>query len=227
MMQSKWGPAILAATLLGGTPTLSAAADEQAADENADLYYYLGTIYGRDMSQMNLTKAEIDMVLQGISDAASGEAAEFDDKAYGPRLQALLTSKQETLAADEKALSQQYVSQMAEEPGAVTTDSGLVIRELEAGVGGSPTAESTVKAHYHGTLRDGTVFDSSVQRGEPLEISLQRVIPCWTEGIALMKEGGKSKLTCPSSIAYGDRGSGPIPGGAALTFEVQLLQIVN
>lgn len=227
MIQIKWGPTLLAAALFAGIPALAAAADDAAEGDNADLYYYLGTIYGRDMSRMNLSKAEIEMVLQGVGDAARGEAAEYDDQVYGPRLQALLNGKQEALAADEKALSAAYVSRMAGEPGAVTTESGLVIREITAGTGSSPTAQSTVKAHYHGTLRDGTVFDSSVQRGEPLEISLQRVIPCWTEGIAMMKEGGKSKLTCPSSIAYGDRGSGPIPGGAALTFEVELLQIVN
>ncbi len=227
MIHMKWRPTLLAAALFAGVPALAGAADDAAEGDNADLYYYLGTIYGRDMSRMNLSKAEIEMVLQGVGDAARGKAAEYDDQVYGPRLQALLNGKQEALAADEKVLSAEYVSQMAGEPGAVTTESGLVIREITAGTGASPSAQSTVKAHYHGTLRDGTVFDSSVQRGEPLEISLQRVIPCWTEGIALMKEGGKSKLTCPSSIAYGDRGSGPIPGGAALTFEVELLQIVN
>ena len=100
--------------------------------------------------------------------------------------------------------------------------------ETKAGTGKQPTAASTVKAHYHGTLRDGSVFDSSVERGQPLEIGLNQVIPCWTEGIAMMKEGGKARLTCPSSIAYGERGSpGGIPPNAALTFEVELIEVVN
>ena len=86
----------------------------------------------------------------------------------------------------------------------------------------------TVKVHYHGTLRDGSVFDSSVDRGTPAQFSLNRVIPCWTEGVGMMKVGGKSKLVCPSVIAYGERGAPPkIPGNAALTFEVELIEIVS
>jgi hypothetical protein len=88
-------------------------------------------------------------------------------------------------------------------------------------------ADSTVKAHYHGTLRDGSVFDSSVDRGEPFTSSLARVIPCWREAIPTIKEGGKSKITCPAEVAYGERGSGAIPGGAALTFEVELIEVVE
>jgi len=81
--------------------------------------------------------------------------------------------------------------------------------------------------HYHGTLRDGTVFDSSVARGTPAEFPLNRVIACWTEGVAMMKEGGKSKLVCPPDIAYGDRGTRSIKGGSVLTFEVELIEIVQ
>ncbi len=91
--------------------------------------------------------------------------------------------------------------------------------------GENPTATSTVRVHYHGTLRDGTVFDSSVQRGEPISFPLNGVIPCWTEGVLKIKVGGKAKLVCPSDTAYGDQGSGSIPGGAALAFEVELLAI--
>ena len=81
--------------------------------------------------------------------------------------------------------------------------------------------------HYHGTLRDGTVFDSSIERGQPAEFPLNRVIPCWTEGVAMMKVGGKSRLVCPSEIAYKDRATGKIPPGAALAFDVELLEILK
>ncbi len=111
--------------------------------------------------------------------------------------------------------------------GPVTTSSGLVYEELLAGQGESPSISSVVKAHYHGTLADGTVFDSSVDRGDPLVIPLNRVIQCWQEGIPMMKTGGKAKLTCPAAIAYGDRGVGAIPAGATLSFEVELLEIVR
>ena len=94
------------------------------------------------------------------------------------------------------------------------------------GSGASPSATDKVKVHYHGTLRDGTVFDSSVERNSPAEFPRNRVIPCWTEGVAKMKVGGKSRLVCPAEIAYGDRSTGRIPGGAALSFEVELIEIV-
>jgi FKBP-type peptidyl-prolyl cis-trans isomerase len=107
-------------------------------------------------------------------------------------------------------------------------DSGVVIEEMAPGSGDEPQASDTVRVHYHGTLRDGTVFDSSVERGQPASFALNRVIPCWTEGLQKIKVGGKSRLTCPPDTAYGDRGAGPkIPPGAALVFEVELLEIVN
>ena len=115
---------------------------------------------------------------------------------------------------------------MSKEPGAVRSASGVIYIPVTVGTGASPKADSTVKVHYHGTLRDGSVFDSSVQRGEPISFPLNGVIPCWTEGVQKMKVGGKAKLVCPSETAYGDRGQGPkIPGGAALMFEVELLGI--
>ena len=125
------------------------------------------------------------------------------------------------------AQADDYLDAMAAEEGAVTTSSGLVYRELRAGDGASPSVRNTVKAHYHGTLADGTVFDSSVERGEPLALPLTRVIKCWQEGIPMMKVGGKAKLTCPSDIAYGNRGAGAIPPGATLTFEVELIEILR
>ncbi|RYG09738.1 MAG: FKBP-type peptidyl-prolyl cis-trans isomerase [Burkholderiales bacterium] len=114
----------------------------------------------------------------------------------------------------------------AKEPGAVVTASGLVYRSLKEGAGTSPKATDTVKVHYKGTFPDGREFDSSYQRNEPTEFPLNRVIPCWTEGVQRMKVGGKAKLTCPSAIAYGTRGAGGvIPPNATLHFEIELLAI--
>jgi len=107
----------------------------------------------------------------------------------------------------------------------VTTDSGLVIRELLLGRGAQPTKGSRVKVHYTGTLRDGAIFDSSVARGQPLETRLDKVIPCWSEAIPMMRVGGKARITCPPDLAYGTRGNRGIPGGAALSFEVELLEV--
>ena len=114
----------------------------------------------------------------------------------------------------------------AKEPGAVVTASGLVFRSLKDGTGASPTASDKVKVHYRGTFLDGKEFDSSYKRGEPIEFPLNGVIKCWTEGVQRIKVGGKAKLTCPASIAYGERGAGGvIPPNATLQFEVELLGI--
>jgi FKBP-type peptidyl-prolyl cis-trans isomerase FkpA len=119
-----------------------------------------------------------------------------------------------------------YLDKAAAEPGAKKTSSGLVYRELRPGTGASPKATDTVKVHYRGTLTDGKEFDSSYARNEPAEFPLNRVIPCWTEGVQMMKVGGKSRLVCPSNNAYGENGAPPeIPGGATLVFEIELLGI--
>ena len=114
----------------------------------------------------------------------------------------------------------------AKEEGAVVTASGLVYRSLKDGSGPSPAAKDKVKVHYRGTFPDGKEFDSSYKRGEPIEFPLSGVIKCWTEGVQRMKVGGKAKLTCPASVAYGERGAGSvIPANATLLFEVELLGI--
>jgi FKBP-type peptidyl-prolyl cis-trans isomerase FkpA len=108
----------------------------------------------------------------------------------------------------------------------VTTASGLVYQSIKEGSGASPSASDTVKVHYRGTLANGTEFDSSYKRNEPAAFPLSRVIKCWTEGVQMMKPGGKARLTCPPAIAYGDRGAGGvIPPNATLTFEIELLEI--
>jgi FKBP-type peptidyl-prolyl cis-trans isomerase FkpA len=108
------------------------------------------------------------------------------------------------------------------------TASGLIYESLKDGTGQQPTAEATVQVNYRGTLADGTEFDSSYKRGQPASFPLNRVIPCWTEGVTKMKEGGKAKLTCPPNIAYGARGAGSaVPPNATLTFEVELLKVMR
>ncbi len=114
----------------------------------------------------------------------------------------------------------------AKEAGALTTASGLVFRSTQDGTGPNPAASDTVRVHYRGTFADGREFDSSFKRGQPIEFPLDRVIPCWTEGVQRMKVGGKARLTCPSRIAYGARGAPPvIPPDTTLIFEVELLGI--
>ena len=116
----------------------------------------------------------------------------------------------------------------AKEAGAVTSPSGLIYRSLKEGNGANPKATEVVRVHYRGTFPDGKEFDSSYARNQPAEFPLNRVIPCWTEGVQKMKPGGKAKLTCPPAIAYGERGApGAIPPNATLQFEVELLGTVS
>jgi FKBP-type peptidyl-prolyl cis-trans isomerase FkpA len=127
------------------------------------------------------------------------------------------------------ALAQNDFAQLAaKEPGARVTASGLVFRSLQDGQGASPVATDKVKVHYRGTFPDGKEFDSSFKRNQPIDFPLNAVIPCWTEGVQLMKVGGKAKLTCPPAIAYGARGAGGvIPPNATLQFEVELIAIAG
>ena len=130
------------------------------------------------------------------------------------------------LAAQAQAQADPALAAAAREAGAVVTPSGLVYRSLKDGSGASPTAADTVKVHYRGTFPDGREFDSSYKRNEAAQFPLGGVIPCWTEGVQKMKVGGKARLTCPASIAYGSRGAGgSIPPNATLHFEVELLEI--
>ena len=134
------------------------------------------------------------------------------------------------LALPAAALAQSDpLARAAAEAGAVVTESGLVFRSLREGKGASPAATDTVRVHYRGTLPAGKEFDSSYSRGQPAEFPLNRVIKCWTEGVQRMKVGAKAKLTCPSQIAYGERGAGGglIPPNATLNFEVELLGIAG
>lgn len=142
-----------------------------------------------------------------------------------------LREKQQA-AAQEKAeqnveKGKEYMAENADKEGVETTESGIQYKVLEQGDGKSPAAEDTVKVHYKGTLIDGTVFDSSYDRGEPATFPLNRVIPGWTEGVQLMQEGGKYEFVIPPELAYGERATGAITPNSTLIFEVELLEVVQ
>ncbi len=193
--------------------------------EDDKVIYAFGAMLGTRFAEpLQLTPGEIEMLKKGITDTASGGKPAFPVEEYGPKLDALVKARAAARAGGEKAKAQAFRDQAAQEQGAVKTPSGLVYKSLKAGSGKSPSATDTVSVHYHGTLTDGKVFDSSVERGQPAEFPLNGVIPCWTEGVQRMKVGEKAKLVCPSDIAYGDSGRPPtIPPGATLVFEVELL----
>ena len=206
------------------TPATGSAAAAPQTDEEKTLYA-VGLVMQRTLQQFDLSPAEMAVIQRAISDAAAGKPA-IDLDEWGPKIQALANARGERITAREKEAAAAYLTKAAAVSGAVKTDSGIVYTETTAGTGASPTASDRVKVHYRGTLINGSEFDSSYARNEPAEFPLGGVIRCWTEGVQRMKVGGKARLVCPSDLAYGDRGNQAIPGGAALVFEIELLEII-
>ena len=207
------------------TAPLYAAGPELKTDEDKTLYA-LGLAMSRNLATFTLTPAELDIVVAGLTDGVLNRPKKADLETYGPKIQQLAQARTAAAAATEKKAGQAYLEKAAKEKGAKKTASGLIYFETKAGTGEQPKATDKVKVHYTGTLTDGTVFDSSVQRGQPATFPLNGVIKCWTEGVQMMKVGGKAKLICPSDLAYGDRGSPPkIKPGSTLVFDVELLDI--
>ncbi len=202
-----------------------AAAAPAFANEDEKIIYALGLSMYAALGRFDLSPAELEIVKKGLADAAAGKPA-VDLNEVGPKMDAFARARAGRIAEREKQGSAAYIAKAAAEPGAVKTASGLVYRELTPGKGASPKATDTVRVHYRGTLVNGAEFDSSYRRNQPAQFPLNGVIKCWTEGVQMMKVGGKSMLVCPSDLAYGDQGRPSIPGGAALIFEVELLDIV-
>ena len=213
--------------LMLATAPIATAQTEPVSEADKTLYA-LGLAISQNLASFVLTEAELRQVVAGFTDGTLGKEPRVDVNAYRPKIQELQRGRMAAAAATEKKMGQSFLDEAARMPGAQKTASGLVIIPITPGTGDSPKAADKVKVHYHGTLTDGTVFDSSVQRGEPATFPLDGVIKCWTEGVQLMKVGGKSRLVCPADIAYGDRGAPPrIRPGATLVFEVELLDIVK
>jgi FKBP-type peptidyl-prolyl cis-trans isomerase FkpA len=217
----------LAAGAVAPPARAQSAAPELKTDEQKTLYA-IGLAVAGSLSSFALSAADLELVKAGITDGVLNRQRQVDLAAYGSKIQELQRARASVVAAAEQKTGQALLDKAAGEKGATKTASGLVIVPIKAGTGASPKTTDRVKVHYHGTLADGAVFDSSVQRGEPATFPLNGVIPCWTEALQLMKVGGKSRLVCPAALAYGDRGAPPrIRPGATLTFEVELLEIVK
>ncbi len=200
-----------------------AAAPALTTDDQKAIYA-LGLTVHRNLAQFDLSPDELGILARALTDATAGKPA-LDINEWGPRIEPLARSRADRVVTREKVSSQAYIDKEMAVPGTVKTESGILYRELTAGTGPSPKASDSVKVHYRGTLINGNEFDSSYKRNEPAQFPLTGVIPCWTEGVQKMKVGGKALLVCPSDKAYGDRGRPSIPGGAALIFEIELLEI--
>jgi FKBP-type peptidyl-prolyl cis-trans isomerase FkpA len=198
----------------------------QTDDEKA--FYSIGTSMASQLARAKpISDSELEVLVQGIRDGIRGKATAVEEAEGATLVRAMLKEREDRAVEIENVAAAEFLAAELSKKGAKKTESGLIYTEIKAGSGASPTATDKVRVHYHGTLRDGSVFDSSVERDAPAEFPLNRVIPCWTEGVAMMKVGGKSLLVCPAEIAYGNKSTGRIPAGAALSFEVELIEIME
>ena len=195
--------------------------------------YALGLGIGQQLAQMGATDLNVDDFAQSIKDVLSGAELKVSHRDAQQIVQEYFTKKEAAMNAERaekgkaaKAEGEKYLMENAKKEGVITTPSGLQYQVLKEGNGKKPTAKDSVKCHYEGFLIDGTVFDSSVQRGEPAVFGLQQVIAGWTEGLQLMSEGGKYRFFIPYRLAYGEGGAGAmIPPFATLIFDVELIEV--
>ena len=216
---------LLATVALLVTGTLFASAPDLDTEEQKTLYA-VGLVLSQRLSNFGLSADEAAVVQAGFYDGIVGGESKIPLETYGPKIEDFLKSRLAAAVELGKTRGQKFRTKMAAEPGAVRTDSGLVYLEQKAGTGDLPSDSASVTVHYHGTLADGKVFDSSRENGEPATFALNGVVPCFSEGIRKMRVGGTSKLVCPPELAYGDQGMPPmIPPGSTLVFEVDLLEV--
>lgn len=199
-------------------------------DFGDSLSYVIGSDYYKALTSDTSFQEYIkyDVITKGMADQRD-DKYELPDSVTQAVMQKFSEIRRQVMMQrqlQQQQKSQGFFKQNKQREGVMETESGLQYEVISEGTGKSPKAEDRVKVHYHGTLVDGTVFDSSVERGEPIEFDLNRVIPGWTEGLQLMKEGAKYKLFIPSNLGYGPRPQGKIPANSTLIFEVELLEVM-
>lgn len=215
---------LIAVALVALTAVPALALDEKKAEEQKT-FYAVGQVMARQLAVFALAPDELEQVKKGLDDGITGKTPQVSVEAYKDKIQQLALERRNAQGEKLASQSKEFLEKAAKEKGAVKTPSGLVYKSLKEGSGASPVATDKVTVNYRGTLIDGKEFDSSYAAGKPAEFPLDQVIKCWTEGLQMMKAGGKAQLVCPPDIAYGERGSGLIPGNATLVFEVELLEV--
>lgn len=188
--------------------------------------YAIGQSIGANLLRDGMEELNVDLISQAIREAVAKQTPVVKYEDCVPTIQAYYAEKQKVKSASALEDQKKFFDENGKKPGVTTTTSGLQYEVMKEGTGAKPTAADNVTTHYHGTLLDGTIFDSSVDRGEPVTFPVTGVIPGWTEALQLMSVGSKWKLYLPSNLAYGEQGAGPNIGpNTPLIFEVELLGI--
>lgn len=196
------------------------------ANLNDSVSYALGINIGENLKQSGFEMINAEALANAINAIYNGDSTLFTAEVAGQIINDFMSKQSEVKSQGAKQAGVQFLAENAAKAGVTTTPSGLQYEVITAGAGKSPVATDVVTVHYHGTLIDGTVFDSSVERGEPASFPLNGVIPGWTEGLQLMKEGGKTRFYIPSELAYGDRAASELIGpGSTLIFDVELIKV--
>ena len=215
----------LVTVLCLGTTSAFAAASEPITDEQKT-FYALGLAINQSLSNFNLSEPEFELVKAGLADGFFRRPPKVDLKAFGQKISELQQARASVIAEAEKKVGAAFLTKALAESGAKKTESGAVLITIKEGKGATPKIADMVKVNVLGTLVDGTVFDDSAKQGNPLTLRVNEVSKCWVEGLQQMKVGGKSKLICPSNLAYRDKGLPPlIKPGATLVFEIELLEV--
>lgn len=211
--------------LLAGQSAQAQTKAEELKNTKDKASYFIGFSVGSNLANQGLD-VDPKVILKGLTDALAEHDPALDMVELRAAIEELATAAEAQAGQKAQKEGKAYLAENAKRKGVKTTKSGLQYEVLKEGKGPSPKATDTVKVHYHGTLINGTVFDSSVDRGEPISFPLNGVIKGWTEGVQLMKVGSKFKFTIPSDLAYGERGAGAkIKPHSTLVFEVELLGI--
>lgn len=197
----------------------------QLKNENDSLSYFIGASIGESLMQSNLSSLSVELLAKGLKDQLNG-SCQLSQQEVQMYIQNVLLIREAANSKVAIKAGEDFLSANEKRPGVVKTPSGLQYEVIKMGTGEKPAAEDNVTVHYHGTLIDGTVFDSSVDRGEPASFGLNQVIPGWTEGVQLMNVGSKYKFYIPYSLGYGEQGAGGvIKPYSTLIFEVELISI--
>lgn len=225
MKIKKWILLLVGATVIFSSCGQTTTKDVKLSTEIDSVSYSVGADFGSNLKSANLSELNYDAFINGLRDRMEENDLKVDEQKIRPTIQRYITKVREEQAQKNLEEGRAFLEENKKKEGVKTTESGLQYEVIEEGTGKSPAETSVVRCNYEGTLIDGTVFDSSFERGDTAEFALNRVIPGWKEGLQLMKEGAKYKFYIPTELGYGQRPPRGIEPNMPLIFTVELYEV--